>query len=204
VCPFPDPLGGDPVKEDFKDYVEHPRYGRKPRTTSLNPKDEYPVVLSWRSTKHSRIPFTAVEANPQKQNKPTVPITHYFDEKRVCESCKRPFLFFAQEQKYWYEEIGFGLDSDCVRCHLCRKRQRGLRRLKMRTEELFHLPNRSIRENLEMADCYLRLVQAKVFSDQQLETVSRLLKQCRPHGQNLPKFKQVEDGLRAYRADKDV
>ena len=41
-------------------------------------------------------------------------MTHYFDAKRVCRKCERPFLFFAEEQKYWYEDLRFPLEADCL------------------------------------------------------------------------------------------
>ena len=32
----------------------------------------------------------------------------------------RNFIFFALEQKHWFEELGFYVDADCVRCTECR------------------------------------------------------------------------------------
>ncbi len=43
----------------------------------------------------------------------------------TCEDCKRDFLFFAEEQKYWHEELGFYVDAWCVRCCECRKKKQG-------------------------------------------------------------------------------
>jgi hypothetical protein len=52
---------------------------------------------------------TAVAADVSRQIFTTMPVTHYFDVKRVCRGCQRPFLFFADEQKHWYEELGFSI-----------------------------------------------------------------------------------------------
>ena len=91
--------------------------------------------------------------------------------------CDRPFIFFAAEQKYWYEELGFPLESDCVRCVVCRKKQQGLELKRQRYEELFHVPERTPEQNLEMAECALSLVEAGVFAKQrQLERVRATLK----------------------------
>ena len=106
----------------------------------------------------------------------TVPVTHYFDVKRLCQACGKPFLFFAEEQRHWYEDLGFPLEADCVRCVQCRKRQQGLARIRERYEELFHLAARTSDDQLEMAECCLSLVEAGTFHRRQLEHVRALLK----------------------------
>ena len=40
---------------------------------------------------------------------------------KKCRDCQRGFIFFAVEQKYWFEDLGFYVDADCVRCPECRK-----------------------------------------------------------------------------------
>jgi len=163
-------------KDEYENYVEHPRYGKRPRITGLSQKTDYlKVFIHWHSGESCRIPDTAVKANLTKQTPATVPVTHYFDVKRSCRECDRPFIFFAEEQKHWYEELGFGLDSDCVRCSLCRRRQQGLARKRELYEELFHLVERNEEQNLEMADCCLTLIENEVFHPRQTERVRRLL-----------------------------
>lgn len=44
----------------------------------------------------------------------------YTDKLLNCRKCKRPFYFFAEEQKYWYEELGFWVDAQCIHCFECR------------------------------------------------------------------------------------
>jgi hypothetical protein len=39
----------------------------------------------------------------------------------------RPFVFYALEQKHWYEYLGFDLGAFCVRCVDCRRAERRLR-----------------------------------------------------------------------------
>jgi hypothetical protein len=92
-----------------------------------------------------------------------------------CLDCGRPFIFFADEQKHWYEDLGFGLYSNCVRCVPCRKRQQGIARQRERYEDLFHVPNRTAEETLEMADCCLSLIETGTFSSRQTERVRMLL-----------------------------
>jgi hypothetical protein len=190
--------------DKYAQHVEHPRYGRGPRYTSLDPDPlDATVHLHWNATSQreivarfqaltgkpwpyldtvsymshvKRIPNTAIAADLARQTPATVPVTHYFDLERVCRDCQRHFIFFAEEQKHWYEELGFGLDSDCVRCVECRKRQQGIARKRQRYEELFHVAKRTDEENLEMAECCLSLIKASVFSHRQTQRVRMLLK----------------------------
>src|SRR5690242_18136380 len=108
----------------YEQFVVHPRYGRGPRITGLNPDRGFGAShFVWWSSASTRVPFTAVVADSKRQQPSCVPVTHYFDERRVCVDCHRPFLFFADEQKHWYEELGFTVNSECVRCVPCRKRE---------------------------------------------------------------------------------
>jgi hypothetical protein len=166
-----------PDNTPYTDFVYHPRYGRVPHITGLNPERHAgrSVYIHWHSPKECRIPDTAIEADVSKQPTATVRVTHYFDVIRKCRDCGKSFIFFAQEQKHWYEELGFGLNSDCVRCVPCRKRQQGIAQTRERYEELFHVVNRTTDQNLEMADCCLSLVEEGVFHDRQTERIRMLL-----------------------------
>lgn len=46
-------------------------------------------------------------------------------EKR-CRDCKVDFVFTAEEQRHWYETLGFFLDATAVRCSSCRTKRRRL------------------------------------------------------------------------------
>jgi hypothetical protein len=164
-------------KRLYDNFVYHPRYGRGPNITGLNPETVYGgnVYLHWHSPKECRIPNTAIEADLTKQSQATIAVTHYFDVTRKCRDCGKSFIFFAQEQKYWYEDLGFTLNLDCVRCVPCRKRQRGIARKRERFEELFHLEKRTADENLEMADCCLSLIEEGIFHTRQTERVRMLI-----------------------------
>lgn len=169
-----------PIDDDYSKYVVHPRYGQRPRITGLNPETKYGgnTILHWYSPKQCRIPNTAILADLTRQTPATMPVTHYFDVKRKCHDCGEPFIFFAQEQKHWYEELGFGLDANCTRCVPCRKKQQGMARSREKYEELFHIADRTVEQNLEMAECCLNLIEASVFHRQQLERVRMLLKRA--------------------------
>lgn len=160
---------------DYSQFVAHPRYGRGPRFTDVRPREK---PLGYRLTtdiSDNLIGGTAVEADLDRQTSSPVPVLYYFDLKRVCVDCHRPFIFFAEEQKYWYESLGFVLDADCIRCVECRNLQQGLDRRRQRYEELFHREERSAEENLEMAECCLDLVEGGRFHGRQTGRVRMLL-----------------------------
>ena len=159
--------------DKYTSYVEHPRYGRGPRFTGLDP-DSWCVGACGHGRK---IPGTAIEADISKQINATVPFRYYFDVDAICRKCGRPFIFFAVEQKHWYEELGFYLWATAVCCFPCRKELQSLRRMKKRYEELFHAPDRTDDEALEMADCCLTLVEEGVFNVRQTEHVRAMMNQ---------------------------
>ncbi len=113
------------MTNEFDDYANHPMFGSGPRYTGLNPSDEpLKAFFHWHSPVGVRIPNTAVVADVSAQEMATVPVTHYFDSRRVCRTCGVKFIFFADDQKYWYETLKFRLDADCVNCWDCRKANR--------------------------------------------------------------------------------
>lgn len=164
--------------DDYRQFVTHPRYGRRPRITGLNPETDHGgnVFLHWHSPRECRIPNTAIPADLSRQAPATVPVTHYYDVRRQCRECGRPFIFFAAEQQYWYEELGFALEADCVMCVDCRKKQQGIERKRQRYEELFHVTDRTIEQDLEMVDRGLSLIESAVFHKRALERLRMILK----------------------------
>lgn len=163
--------------DKYADYVEHPRFGKSPRLTHLNPQADYGggVFIHWHSPEDCRIPNTAIVADTKRQKTPTIAVTHYYDVKRRCRDCDRMFIFFAEEQHYWYEVLGFGLDSDCVRCTDCRKSEQQTARLRERYELLLGEPDRTHEGTLELIGCALTLIEHSVFSHRSLERVRALL-----------------------------
>ena len=154
----------------YAEYVEHPRYGRGPVYTGWNP-DSSALKAFYIENSVGLIAGTAVAADLSKQTPAVFPTKYYYDEHRRCRDCSRRFIFFAQEQKYWYEELHFPLNANCVRCPECRKKTQEIARRRKRFEELLHLSNRSADEMLDMADCCLTLIEEGIFSPQQTERV---------------------------------
>jgi hypothetical protein len=115
-------------------------------------------------------PNTAIKADQSKQlNAPGAgwhgaTIAYYFDVRRVCRDCQRPFIFFAEEQQYWYEELALPLEVDCVRCHACRRDQRELERLRKRYNELVATPKPGPAELIELVTLSLDLIDSGAFA----------------------------------------
>jgi len=165
------------TNDKYREFVEHPRFGWEPQYTGMNPQTDYggDTFLHWHSPKSCRIPNTAIAANIKKQMRATVAVTHYYDAKRQCRDCRRMFIFFAAEQQHWYEVLQFGLESNCVRCVPCRKRQQGIAQLRDQYESLYHQPERDEQESLTMAECCLSLIEGQVFTIKQCQRVRSLI-----------------------------
>lgn len=67
----------------------------------------------------------ALVASPSKQNFcDYLPFLAYFDSNRLCKSCDKAFVFKKEEQKYWYENLHFWVQSEAICCKSCRKEKR--------------------------------------------------------------------------------
>jgi Probable zinc-ribbon domain len=167
-----------PPTAEYSDFVEHPRYGKGPRFTGLDVADspDGTVYCHWHSPIGVRVQNTAVVANVARQGSATLRVTHYFDAKRVCRKCGRPFLFFAEEQKYWYEELKFPLEADCLDCAPCRKDEQQLRAIRQKYDALLAETARTETDTLELVGCALLLVESSVFSAKVLPKLRGILK----------------------------
>jgi len=70
---------------------------------------------------------TAVRADISKQDYTVCPRHWYSDAIFKCADCGNEFLFSAREQRYWYEERKFYVDSYPKCCPDCRKMERARR-----------------------------------------------------------------------------
>lgn len=73
---------------------------------------------------------SALRADISLQNFTVCPRHWYVDATFRCSQCKSNFCFSAAEQKLWYEELGFYVDSyakDCVDCRKNSRRKKALR-----------------------------------------------------------------------------
>lgn len=163
---------------EYVGFVEHPRYGKRPRFTGLDVTDSLDgtVHCHWHSPVGVRVPGTGVVANVARQRPATLQVTHYFDAKRVCRKCGGSFLFFAEEQKYWYEDLGFPLEADCLECVACRNDEQRLRLIRQKYEALLRETARTENDTLELVECGVLLLESSVFSVKVLPKLRGLLK----------------------------
>ena len=210
-------------KDDkYAEFVEHPRFGRGPRITGLDPDaddwnvnvrgigflcekkkirmheklvgkvDDFTRDLLTRSD--AFIPGTALKADRARQHSP-VPYTHYYDLERKCRDCKRPFIFFAEEQKHWYETLGFDNGANAVRCPQCRKNNQALVRRLRRYEVLLKQTPRTEAETLELAECAITLLENGAFATTLCQRIRSFLKKVPEPGDLLRKHGELRQRL---------
>lgn len=205
---------------DYSQYVCHPRFGQAPRFTGLDPdpdaagvhlhwntrlvtprqKAEMERLLGWSPPAFPNdgtrlVPGTAIAADVSRQVPSTVPVTHYYDIDKICRDCGLRFIFYAEEQKFWYEELAFRLEVDAVRCQICRRRQQQISRTKKRYEELSQIADRSGDEELEMAESCLYLIEERVFHVRQLSHVRQMKNRIPEPDRNNAAFQRISDRL---------
>jgi hypothetical protein len=126
----------EPQRPELQDIVPHPRYGSAviPSGTKATAAEVRGSFHGYR--KEKIYPESAIPADLTRQNFTTFPRGYYVDTLKVCRDCGRSFLFFAREQQHWYEELGFYIDADCVRCPACRRMDQELAQSRRRYAEL--------------------------------------------------------------------
>jgi hypothetical protein len=117
-------------------FVEHPRYGSTPHTSGLEVAEDEIREGFWSLKRETMFPESVLAADATKQNYSVFPRRYYVDVQRQCRMCDRPFIFFAREQRYWYETLRFFVDADCVHCPDCRRESRTSQRRIRRYSDL--------------------------------------------------------------------
>lgn len=159
-------------ENEYEDYVIHPRYGQGPRITGLtianlnNPNTPRP--------KHF-ILDTAVRANIAKLPYTIIAIEFYHDLKRVCRICNQKFIFFAEEQQYWYEDLKLPLHADAINCVKCRRETRKLKNLKLRYDDLIHQKRTPV-ESYELIENAIVLIEEGVFTKKIISNLKYIIR----------------------------
>ena len=117
--------------------MSHPRYGSAPCPSGVKIPEEELRRGFWRLHGDTIFLETALIAQTEKQNFAVFPRKYYVDVLRSCRTCHRPFIFFAKEQRYWFETLRFFVDADCVHCPDCRHESRAVQRRLRRYSDLF-------------------------------------------------------------------
>ena len=190
------------MNEKAEHIVPHPRFGNKPRASGcaaavVAAREEWGEYF-----RDLVFPETAILGDSSKQNYSVSPRKYYVDTKKTCRDCGRYFIFFAEEQRHWYEDLSFFVDADCVRCPECRKAERTVR---LR----FDRYSRSIKEASLDDDSLATLVDDAVFLWdhailKSMQTLYRLRKMaCSriPHHQATEKINTLIDLKRSQNAD---
>lgn len=143
----------------YKEYVKHPRYGDKPKYSNNNYSLDEILQSHWHYDRETIFPESAIPADIGKQNYSVFPCTIYVDIEKKCRQCGRWFIFYALEQKYWYEELYFIIDADCVKCIDCRKKEQTIKLMIRDYEALVKNNNRTDTETKKLRNIALELLQ---------------------------------------------
>lgn len=130
-------------------YLNHPRYGDKPIISNTSSTIEAIENAHWRYSSLKYFPNTVILADIKKQNYAIYPRALYVDIEEKCGTCSKAFIFFAQEQQYWFEVLGFWVDSHCTHCFECRKHARYILTLRKRYDMLTSLDNKTSSEKTQ-------------------------------------------------------
>jgi hypothetical protein len=110
--------------------VPHPRYGVKVKASGYVLKaDDVRYLQALKPD--SFWPETAIPAAGAADRYGSHLL--YVDRLCRCVECFRPFVFYAVEQRYWVQALGFHPDSTATRCTECR---RSVRKVKERRERI--------------------------------------------------------------------
>ncbi|MCU0391286.1 MAG: zinc-ribbon domain-containing protein [Thermoflexibacter sp.] len=101
----------------------------------------------------------AIIANPEIQTYCDYPpYLAYFDIEKKCTVCGENYIFSAEEQKFWYEELKFFVQGESKSCVKCRQKKRHKNNL---TSELSSLlkdkHNLNQKQLLRIAEIYGKL-----------------------------------------------
>lgn len=142
-----------------KRFVSHPRFGDRPIPSGHKFSRDQIEESHWRYKSTKYFIETAIPADIDKQIYSTFPRSLYVDIEEQCEICGRPFLFFAQEQKHWFEELRFWVDAHCTRCVDCRKKDQDVKRMQKTYEKLESQDDRTPEETSLLKNIALELYQ---------------------------------------------
>lgn len=142
-------------------------------------------------------PETALIANTTLQNFAVYPRKYYVDILKECRQCHRPFIFFAREQRYWFETLKFYVDADCVHCPKCRRESRVLQRRLRRYSDLFAKKDITRKELMFLVDDARHLLERGV-----LKNLSNLGSVKNKAMKEIPEYQGVLELAEAIKAAK--
>ncbi|MBA3237056.1 MAG: zinc-ribbon domain containing protein [Parachlamydiaceae bacterium] len=144
-------------KSKEKIVLPHPLYG------------EIPAAQGMYTTKHGNVissgfyypdpnyvpslPPGAIRGNVGLQE--FCPIHHfpkyfYVDEEVECVQCRDKFVFFAGEQKFWYESLKFNFHSHAINCQACRKQNRSQKKIIKQLQKAYEIYEANLKDPVAM------------------------------------------------------
>ncbi len=125
------------------DLVPHPRARQMAQATHRSVPSmsvEQIRSMAWQMWRSTIVPGTAILANEHAQAYALFPRRIYADLLKRCKDCTRPFLFYANEQRFWFEALRIPVDADCVLCPPCRKHAHRVKGALFRYANALHAP----------------------------------------------------------------
>lgn len=177
--------------------VPHPRFGDKVVPSGC--RISLGEIRSSYWGYHSATIFleSAIPADTTKQNFSVFPRGYYVDMLKRCRDCGRPFLFFAREQQFWYESLGFYIDADCADCPECRHSHHELRKRFHRYAENIGRPEVPDKDFATLMDDAVFLWKAGILTDEQkLRRLRNLAKRQIPDSAAAKSIDDMVAGLR--------
>lgn len=163
--------------DKYSTFAPHGLHGQSPAFTDVVPamtaNDEF--ALMRRCCGRKFIKGTAIEADEAKQPSAAYFVKYYFDEIHHCPDCDRPFIFFAREQQFWFEELGFSLDTIGKWCYDCRQLRNAARNRKKRYGKLLKIKKPSLNEAAELAITTLEHLESGDFTQKKAGQVRAMI-----------------------------
>lgn len=105
----------------------------------------------------------------------------YLEKERECRTCGSEFLFSKEEQKFWYETLGFWVQSEAVNCKECRadirKRRDRIREAQKELQEISPNLNFDSIEQLENVIELYKITESHNKVKQYTDRLNKLIKQ---------------------------
>jgi len=144
------------------DLAPHPRAREMARATHRSkPTMSVGEIRAqvWQLRRATVVPGTAILANEHDQNYTLFPRRLYADLLRQCKTCARPFFFYANEQRFWFEKLRIPVDADCVSCAPCRKHAHRVKACVSRYANALHAPRLDAKDMKTFVDDALFLLE---------------------------------------------
>ena len=139
--------------------VPHPRYGSEPLVSGVRGISPEAILNGYWGYRSEKIfPESVLVADASKQNYSVFPRQFYVDILKTCRSCARPFIFFAAQQKHWFETLRFFVDADCVHCSECRAQRTATKRAVQHYSSLVQLDQPKPDELQQLVDASVLLL----------------------------------------------